>query len=175
MKKMIIAPDRLAVGTHSLWDEQWLLLGAGDFSNNKFNAMTVGWGSLGTMWGKPFAQIVVRPTRHTFEFLEKYPSFTLSAFPTHFRDDLLVLGTKSGRDSDKIRETQLTPCESTQVAAPSFQESELSIECRTMYWQDMDPGQFLKSDIISHYPQSDFHRIYFGEIVAILGIDRYHL
>ena len=43
--------------------------------------MTVSWGALGCMWGRPFAQVVVRPQRYTFEFIETYPTFTLCAFP----------------------------------------------------------------------------------------------
>ena len=35
--------------------------------------MTVSWGSMGMIWNKPFIQVVVRPQRHTFEFMEKYP------------------------------------------------------------------------------------------------------
>jgi hypothetical protein len=59
------------------------------------------------------------------------------------------------------------------VKAPSFAEAELTIECVKMYWQDMDPSRFLLPEIEGKYPQKDYHRIYFGEIVAILGADRF--
>ena len=72
--------DDLQVRTHHLWNKQWLLLTAGDFEAGRFNSMTIGWGSLGTMWGRPFAQVVVRPTRYTYEFMEKYDSFTVRVF-----------------------------------------------------------------------------------------------
>jgi flavin reductase (DIM6/NTAB) family NADH-FMN oxidoreductase RutF len=92
--------------------------------------MTVAWGSMGVMWGKPFAQVVVRPVRYTFEFMEQYDSFTLCAFPAEYRQTLLMLGTKSGRDGDKIAESGLTPVVSANVAAPGFAEAELIVELR---------------------------------------------
>jgi flavin reductase (DIM6/NTAB) family NADH-FMN oxidoreductase RutF len=160
---------KLLVRSHDLWANHWLLLTAGDFAAGSFNCMTVAWGSLGTMWGKPFAQVVVRPTRYTYQFMEKYPTFTLCAFPERYRPALQLLGTKSGRDGDKIGESGLTPVASTVVAAPAFAESELVLECRKIYWDDFDPAHFLDASIESHYSKRDYHRIYFGEVVAILG------
>jgi flavin reductase (DIM6/NTAB) family NADH-FMN oxidoreductase RutF len=161
--------DELLVKAHHLWDKQWLLLTSGDFATGRFNTMTVGWGSLGTMWGRPFAQVVVRPIRYTYQFMEEHDTFTLCAFPEDCRSALQLLGTKSGRDVDKIAEAGLTPIASTRIAAPGFAEAELIIECRKIYWDDLDPTRFLNPDIERHYPQEAYHRIYFGQIVAIWG------
>lgn len=150
-----------------LWSRQWLVLTAGTIQN--FNSMTIGWGSVGVMWGKPFIQVVVRPTRYTFEFMEKYPSFTVCAFPENYRHAVKLLGTRSGRDSNKIKDSGLTVLKSDSIDAPAYKEAELILECRKMYWQDMDPGNFLDDDIDNNYPKKDYHRIYFGEIVNIRG------
>jgi flavin reductase (DIM6/NTAB) family NADH-FMN oxidoreductase RutF len=150
-----------------------MLLTSGDLAADHFNTMTVGWGSLGVMWRRPFAQVVVRPTRYTYGFMEQYDSFTLCAFPAAYRQALQLLGTKSGRDGDKITEAGLTPIVSTQVPAPGFAEADLIVECRKMYWQDMDPGHFLDPTIENHYAKKDYHRIYFGEVVAINGTEAY--
>ena len=40
-------------------------------------------------------------------------------------------------------EAGLTPQAAAQVAAPVFAEAELVIECRKLYWQDLDPAHFL--------------------------------
>ena len=157
----------------SLWGKDWLLLTAGDFASGKFNAMTVGWGSFGRMWNKPFAQVVVRPTRYTFEFMEQYDTFTLCAFPMQYHDALNLLGTRSGRDGDKIAAAGLTPVAASSVAAPAFVEAELVVECRKQYWDDMDPSRFIADDIARHYSLKDYHRIYFGEILAVLGTEKY--
>ncbi|MBN2048266.1 MAG: flavin reductase [Anaerolineaceae bacterium] len=156
-----------------IWEHDWLLLTSGDFQTGNYNAMTVGWGSFGVMWGKPFAQVVVRPTRYTFEFMNDYDSFTLTAFPKEFRKALGLLGSKSGRDGDKITESGLTPAASKLVTAPGFVEAELWVECRKTYWQDMDPAHFLNPETNTMYDGTDYHRIYFGEIVQVRGTSQY--
>ncbi len=168
-----IPVDQFIVKPHHLWDRQWMLLTSGNFAEGRFNTMTVGWGSLGTMWGRPFVQIVVRPIRYTYEYTEQYDTFTLCAFPASCRKALQLLGTKSGRDGDKIAEAGLTPIASAQVDAPGFAEAELVIECRKMYWDDLDPVHFLDPDIAKNYPHQHYHRIYFGQIVAVYGESSY--
>jgi flavin reductase (DIM6/NTAB) family NADH-FMN oxidoreductase RutF len=160
---------------HRLWDEQWFVLTAGDFVHGRYNSMTVSWGSLGILWNKPLAMVVVRPTRHTHGFMERSESFTLCAFSETYRAALNILGSKSGRDGDKIKEAGLTPEASQLVAAPGFAEAELILECRKIYWQDMDPSHFLVPEIERNYPQKDYHRIYFGEVLGIFGEEKYRV
>jgi len=155
---------KLPLDAVDLWMNQWLLLTAGTLDD--CNMMTVAWGSIGCMWTKPFAQIVVRPQRHTFKYMEQSDTFTLCAFPEKYRKALQTLGTISGRDGYKLRKTDLTLKESQKVSAPSYHEADLILECRTIYRQDMDPGGFLDKTIQKNYPAKDYHRIYFGEIVA---------
>lgn len=173
MERHPIAAEQFLIKSHSLWADQWLLLTAGDFQQGHFNTMTVGWGSFGTMWSRPFAQVVVRPTRYTYEFMNTYDTFTLCGLPEEYKKALTILGSKSGRDGDKIAEAGLTPIAASQVAAPGFAEAELLVECRKIYWDDMAPEQFLDSSIENSYPLKDYHRIYFGEIVAISGENTY--
>ena len=161
----------LKLNVTDIWTTTWFLLTAGD--REKFNAMTIGWGSMGVMWKKPFIQVVVRPGRHTLNYLESYPTFTVCAFPRDYRKALTLLGTTSGRDSDKIKESGLTVIESKKVDAPSYKEAELILECKKMYWQDMDPEHFVDPDIAKNYQKQDFHRIYFGEIVGISADERF--
>ena len=170
MTRRLIPIDEFTVPIHTLWNDQWFLLTSGDFAKGHYNTMTVAWGSLGIMWGRPFAQVVVRPVRYTYEFMERYDTFTLSAFPAEYEDTLLDLGSKSGRDGDKIAASGLTPVASSLVAAPGFAEAELILECRKIYWQDLDPAHFLDPKIEDQYPQKDYHRAYFGEVLAIWGV-----
>ena len=173
MSLLQIDPKKLVIQSTKLWDNQWLLLTTGDFAERKFNTMTVGWGSFGVMWSRPFAQVVVRPTRYTFEFMNKYDTFTLTAFPEKHRKALQLLGSQSGRDLDKITKAGLTPIASAKIPSPAFREAELIIECQKIYWDDFKPANFLLPEIEKKYPEQDYHRIYFGEILAIQGIDIY--
>jgi len=167
MKRSPIPVARLQLRPLDIWENRWFALFAGDFRTGDFNAMTVAWGSLGTMWNLPFAQVVVRPTRHTHGFLERHESFTLNGFPSRYRKALSLIGSTSGRDGDKIAAAGLTPAAATQVAAPCFEEADLVLECRKIYWQDFDPAHFLIPEIEEKYPQKDYHRVYFGQILAV--------
>ncbi|MBL7076742.1 MAG: flavin reductase [Kiritimatiellae bacterium] len=155
---------KLSLDVVDLWMKRWLLLTAG--TRDDCNMMTVAWGSVGCMWAKPFAQVVVRPQRHTRGYMDKMDSFTLCAFPEAHRKDLQTMGTTSGRDGDKLALTGLTLTESSKVPAPSYKEADLILECRTIYYQDMDPAGFVDASIQKNYPADDYHRIYYGEIVA---------
>lgn len=167
MKRIAIEPEKFVVATHDLLATRWLALTAGDFAAREFNAMTIAWGSFGVIWYKPFVQVVVRPGRYTREFMEKYDTFTLCAFPAQYKPALQLLGSKSGRDGDKIAEAKLTPIACDKVSAPAYAEADLIIECRKIYWQDFDSTHFLDPLIEGFYAKQDYHRIYYGEILAI--------
>jgi flavin reductase (DIM6/NTAB) family NADH-FMN oxidoreductase RutF len=173
MQKLEINPYDLIINPHHLFDRQTLLLAAGNYSNGDFNEMTIGWGGIGTMWNKPFVEVVVRPTRFTYGFMEDYEDFTVSAFPSEHKKALSYLGTRSGRDGNKLAETDLSAISSQKVKSPSFEQAELTIECRTIYSADFDPTRFIDPTIEKNYPKKDYHRVYYGEIVAIFGTEKF--
>ncbi|HWR12955.1 MAG TPA: flavin reductase family protein [Rectinemataceae bacterium] len=172
MDRITIAPKDF-VFDQSTISKRWLLLTAGEFKPGKFNSMTISWGSVGEIWNKTFFQIVVRPQRYTRSFLDSGDYFTLCVFPEARKPALSLLGAKSGRDGDKIKESGLTPIASAIAPAPGYEEAELIVECKKMYWQDIDPAHFLDPGIMVNYPKQDFHRAYFGEVVNISGIAKY--
>lgn len=173
MERKAIAIEEFSVKAYRFFEIDWLLLTSGDFSQQRYNAMTISWGMLGVMWGRPIVQVVVRPVRYTYEFIEQFDSFTLCAFPRQYHKALSLLGTKSGRDGDKIAEAGITPIASNCIAAPGYAEADLILECHKIYWQDFDPTHFIDPKIDKNYPQKDYHRVYYGEITAVQGVDRY--
>jgi flavin reductase (DIM6/NTAB) family NADH-FMN oxidoreductase RutF len=164
-----ISIQEFSTKIHAIWNDGWFILTAGDFSEQKFNSMTISWGSMGTMWNKPFVQVVVRPTRFTLGFMDSSPDFTICAFPEKYRKALNLLGAKSGRDGDKVKESGLTPCKSSLVASPSYIDANLVIECRKIYTDIFKPQGFIDSTIEKHYHLGDYHRIFFGEVLTIRG------
>ena len=157
----------------SLFDDDWFLLASGDFNKGIFNAMTISWGSFGTMWNKPIAMVAVRPTRYTYEFINRSGDFSLCGFTREHRAAMRLLGTKSGRDSEKIAESGLTPIMAESIQSPVFAEASIVMECRTIYSQDMDPGRFIDPDIIKHYTENDFHRFFIGEVLLVRGTKQF--
>lgn len=173
MERHRIDPTNLHLPVYRSWNDEWFLLTAGDFKTGRYNTMTVAWGGLGCMWSRPMAMVVVRPQRHTRQFIDQFPEFTLSHFPEEHRDALSYCGSHSGKNVDKIRECGLSPVASHEVGAPGFAEADLVIECRTMYHDDFKPERFLASFIESNYPSRDYHRVYLGEILAVFGVPQF--
>jgi flavin reductase (DIM6/NTAB) family NADH-FMN oxidoreductase RutF len=98
-------------------------------------------------------------------FAEQYDYFTLSFFSDRYRDALNYCGTVSGRDTDKIKHTGLSPLE-TQLGSITFKEALLVLECRKLYADFLRQENFFITDIIGkNYPRKDFHKFFIGEIV----------
>jgi len=175
MKLPIIPIEQFITNTYSLLDKQWLVLNAGDFASGQFNSMVVSWGGLGVIWNKACTMVVVRPSRYTYGFMERYPTFTLCAFPGEYRSALNLLGSRSGRDGDKIAASGLTPTALEGVDSPAYEEAELVIACRKLYWSDIDPAHFCDPALDAHYPKMDYHRQYLAEILFVRGIEAYRI
>lgn len=151
-----------------LFGETWALLSAG--KEDHFNAMTISWGGLGQLWMRPVATCYVRPSRYTYEFMESCEYYTLSFFDEQYRPALSVFGDKSGRDTDKVSETGLTPAAGASGAV-YFEEARLVIVCKKLYRRDFEPADFITDEIPKNYDYEDFHRMYIGEIVEVLEKD----
>lgn len=151
----------------SAFDKKWALLTAGNMES--FNTMTISWGALGTIWSKPTATVYVRTSRYTHEFMDKYDCFTVSFYPEEYRKTLGVLGSKSGRDMDKMHGSGLTPVAAG--ASVSFAEAEYTLVCRKMYMQPLALDRIPKEIADVLYAKDAPHDMYLGEVVEILGPD----
>jgi flavin reductase (DIM6/NTAB) family NADH-FMN oxidoreductase RutF len=139
-----------------------MLVTAGN--GEKHNTMTASWGQMGILWNKPVVNVYIRPQRYTREFVEAQEWFSLSFFEGETqRKALSLLGSKSGRDGDKIAETGLHVQMLDNV--PAFAEARLVLVCKKLYVQDIQPESFLEKSLIkTSYPAADFHRMYVAEI-----------
>lgn len=142
-----------------------LVLCAGN--REKSNAMAIGWGELGTLWGQSVATVYVAEGRYTHQFMESSDYFTIMSF-----DDqkvLSVMGTKSGRDMDKAKECGLTTLY-TENGTPYYAEATSVIECKIIYSATFDPERF-KDDVpkrmYSNFP-AGLHTSYTGKIVMTM-------
>ncbi len=151
-----------------LISEDWMLITAG--KANAYNTMTASWGMMGEVWGKHVAAITVRDSRYTYQFLEKNDTYTLSFFTHDHHPALELLGTKSGRDGNKVAESGLTPME-LQSGDISFVEARMIIECRKLYAEPFKKDSFTdKSVYESAYGKelsTSMHTLYIGEIVNV--------
>ena len=144
---------------------------------DKFNSMVIGWGHIGTLWGRPTFHVYVRQRRYTKPQLDKTGEFAVSV-PLDKIDPVInrVCGVQSGYNIDKVQEAGLILEDAEIIHTPGIRQYPLTLECRVLYAQDQDLSR-IPSDILrSTYPQDvpgtnplanrDFHTMYVGEIVA---------
>ena len=149
-----------------LLKNKWMLITAE--KNGVVNTMTASWGGFGVMWNKEVVFVVIRPQRYTKEFVDQAEMFSLSFFDESYKKDLSYLGKVSGRDEDKIAQTQLTTL--IEDKTPYFGEAETVIFAKKMYVQPMDSKFLLEKEIDQRwYPQNDYHYLYIAEVCKILS------
>ncbi|MBP3892372.1 MAG: flavin reductase [Solobacterium sp.] len=152
-----------------MFNHQWGLVASGTIDN--YNCCTIGWGSLGSVWGgsdhvKPICTVYVNENRYTNQFLLENDYFTVSFFPESYRKDLAILGTLSGRDGDKVSKTSLTPV--GKEGYVYFEEAELTLVCKKVYWDKMKKDHILDQGIIERsYLDEPPHHFYMGEIIEV--------
>lgn len=168
MEKHILPAD-FAEKTFKLINNDWMLITAGD--RTACNTMTASYGSLGILFGKPVAQIYVRPERHTYQFLESKDHFSLSFFTEEYRKQLQYCGRTSGRDEDKIAQCGFTTL-FDQNSTPYFKEARLTVICRKIYAQELQK-ELLSDEKLRQavYGSGGVHRMYVGEITDIIYQD----
>ncbi|MCR5395308.1 MAG: flavin reductase [Bacteroidales bacterium] len=161
----LIGPKEIEGNAVKLFGDEWFALAAG--KENDMNMMTIAWGTLGVVWGKPVVTVYVSTSRYTYEFMERNEYFTITHFPPAMRQSLQYIGTVSGRDGDKLKDSGLT-AEYTALGNPIFSESDLAIECRKIYAEPFKP-ELMPLEQREWYDQKGIgvHVAYIGEIVNV--------
>ncbi len=144
--------------------DEWMLLCSGD--EKQYNAMTVSWGHFGCIWdnNSPTAVVYCRPQRYTKEFIEKTGFFSLSVMPKECKKQLAYMGSKSGRDEDKIKNCGLEV--EFLDGLPAFKGAKLVFLCKVVYIGQIKEDGFKDKGIIErNYPYRDFHSVFIGKII----------
>jgi len=140
-------------------------------SGGRPNPMTIGWGAVGVIWGRPVFIVLIRPSRHSFRLIEEAGDFTINVLPRGMEDVTSFCGMTSGRDYDKFREMGLTAAPGRKVGSPIIDEGIIHYECRVVHKNDVAPGHLSPDIASSSYTGGDYHRIYFGEILAVYAAE----
>jgi flavin reductase (DIM6/NTAB) family NADH-FMN oxidoreductase RutF len=143
-----------------------LLLVSAD-ADGKPNAMTIGWGTIGVIWGKPIFIVLVRPSRYTYKLMEQGDDFTVNVPSADMGDAVAFCGTKSGRDYDKFAEKGLTAVPGKKVKSPIIDQCVIHYECKIVHKNDVLKDKLTEGIISSAYSSGDFHTIYYGEILSV--------
>jgi flavin reductase (DIM6/NTAB) family NADH-FMN oxidoreductase RutF len=151
----------------ALADPGCLLVSQG--TDGKPNAMAIGWGTIGVVWGRPVFVVLVRPSRYTWKLLEENGDFTVNVPTPDLKKAVMLCGTKSGRDLDKFAATGLKPVPSQSVNAPTIEQCAIAYECRTIHKNNVIPAALAEEVVQDCYPKGDFHTLYYGQILGVLA------
>ncbi len=137
----------------------------------KTNTMTIGWGTFGFQWGMPTVEVMVRKSRYTKGLLDKSMEFTLT-FPTSedMKSALAYCGKKSGRDCDKIKDSDLSLIPAKEVSTPVVSCKGLVFECKIVSKSEMDPSLVSSEVADKWYKNGDFHTLYYAKVVDFYEI-----
>lgn len=133
----------------------------------KVNSMAIGWGTIGIQWEKPVFIAFVRTCRFTHEMLEGNGEFTVNVPVGEFpRKALGLLGSKSGRDMDKIAAAGVTLVEPNVISVPGIKEFPLTLECRVLYHQLQHDNE-LNDELTQRFytRETANHTAFYAEIV----------
>ena len=160
-----------------LFEKQWAVVTAGNMEH--FNSCTVNWGSMGTLWTRPgkngsVITVYLYPTRYTREIFTASEIFTVSFFPPTCQRALGILGSRSGRDGNKVEASGLTPVPVGDSVG--YQEASMTFLCRKIYQHQLakediapDVREYYKTNS-KVYPVDENgewqpHWVFVGEIV----------
>ncbi len=160
-----ISPWEWQTAPMRLIGKEKMLLTAHD--GDRTNSMTVGWGGFGVMWGSPTVHIAVRPSRFTYDIIEKGEGFALSLLPASMSPALSLCGIKSGREGDKHKEAGLTPIKMP-CGIWGIKEADVVITAKKVYASPMCQAGFCqKAPIERWYSREPYHTLYFASVLGI--------
>ena len=114
----------------------------------KSNIITIAWtGTVCT--NPPMAYISVRPERYSYGMLKETGEFVINLTTEKLVRATDYCGVKSGRDTDKWKETGLTPIPAQEVNVPLIKESPVNIECRVSEIRELGSHHMFLASVVA--------------------------
>lgn len=112
------------------------------------NIITVAWtGTVCT--NPPMTYISVRPERYSYPMLKETGEFVINLTTEQLVYATDYCGVRSGRDTDKWKDTGLTPQPASKVAVPLIAESPVNIECRVTEVKELGSHHMFLADVVA--------------------------
>lgn len=143
---------------------EWTLITSG--TAEQVNVMTASWGGLGVFWEKPVAFCFLNPTRYSVQTMDKGDTYTISFYTEAYKDNLKYCGSVSGRTTDKIKGSGLTPIK-TPSGATAFAEAWMILECKKVVSQQLSPDAIVDKNLPGDWSKDGYHKMYIGEILNV--------
>ena len=124
-----------------------VVISVGDWEES--NLITLAWVAR-VVSEPPVMSVSIRPSRHSYSIIEKSKEYVINVPFTSQIREMDFCGTRTGRDTDKWKELNLTKEKASNVSVPLIKEFPINIECKVI--DTMKLGT---------------HVIYFGEVLAV--------
>lgn len=112
------------------------------------NVFTVAW--TGIINSEPaMTYISVRPSRHSYHLIKESKEFVINLTTADMLKAVDFCGIKSGRDTDKFAQTNLTPVACAHVKAPMIEQSPISLECRVTEIKSLGSHDMFLAEILA--------------------------
>jgi flavin reductase (DIM6/NTAB) family NADH-FMN oxidoreductase RutF len=95
--------------------------------------------------------------------MEKNDTYTLSFYTEAYREALQYCGSVSGKDTDKVKGSGLTPL-TTPEGNKAFGEAWMIIECKKLIAQPLSTEVVKDEKIRNEWSGKPMHTMYIGEI-----------
>jgi flavin reductase (DIM6/NTAB) family NADH-FMN oxidoreductase RutF len=164
-----IEPTAMADNVFKLVGQDFTVITAG--TELDYNSMTASWGGWGILFNDPTTWCILRANRYTLEYIRREDLYTMCYFDDVYKDQVMLFGSSSGRDSDKMQQHILTPVE-TPEGSIAYKEAKLIIECELIEITTVSPDDFYTADtrtfITEAYTEAhDYHKLVFGKIANV--------
>ena len=162
-----VSPEEFNENIFKLVGKDFTVITAGE----KPNSMVASWGGIGIMFNKPVTWNFLRANRYTLEKMRETGTFTMCWFPDQYKGDIMQFGTKSGRNTDKMSQTKLTPM-ATPDGYPAYAEAKIIIECKLIAASTVSKDEFYTEEAKTFLQEGyddakDWHKLVYGEITNI--------
>lgn len=164
-----IEPTELTDNVFRLLSQDHTVITAG--TDSLYNSMTASWGGWGQLFEKPVTWCFLNGSRYTLELIKKEEVYTMSYFPEQYKDQVIAFGSKSGRNSDKMKNHTFTMVK-TPEGNISYKEAKLIIECKLFEVTSVNPDDFYTEEgrffVENAYKDAkEYHKLVFGMITNI--------
>ncbi len=122
--------------------------------DEKPDMMTAAWGGISSS-KPPCVSISLQKQRYTYKNLVERGAFTINIPSEEYVNESDYFGMVSGRDEDKLFNTNLTPVKSEIVDAPYILEFPLILECKVVHTVDLGMHTQFTGEIIDVKVEED--------------------
>jgi len=149
--------DRVANGTehkkrlfkpgNMLYPVPAVMVSVADKEGNS-NIFTVAWaGTICT--NPPMLSISVRPERYSYHMIKETGEFVVNLTTEELTFATDYCGVKSGRDTDKWKDTGLTKGKASKVSVPLIMESPVNLECKVVRIDELGSHHMIVADVVA--------------------------